>query len=75
MIDVSKIDWDAFKADLQIARQNEHLWALGSSGDSAEIHMDNENRILDEIISIENGDYESVISNYEEEVFNDYIIR
>lgn len=73
MIDVSKVNWQAFKKDLQIAKRNEHLWALGSFDGTEQIHLDNENMLEEEIISIECGDYESVVSHYDESVFNDYI--
>lgn len=74
MIDVSKVNWQSFKSDLLIAKKNEHIMALGSFDGTEEIHLSNENRIEDEIISIDNGEYENVISHYDEEVFNDYMI-
>ena len=32
MIDVSKVNWQAFKEDLQLLKKNEHLWAYASFG-------------------------------------------
>lgn len=45
MIDVSKVNWQAFKSDLLIAKKNEHIMALGSFDGTEEIHLSNENRI------------------------------
>lgn len=75
MVNVKDIDWQAFKRDLKIAKSNEHIWALGSDGDAAEMHLSNENRIEDEIIAIENNDYEIVLSHYDESIFEDYMIN
>ena len=75
MVNVKDIDWQAFKHDLQLAKSNEHIWAIGSDGDGAEMHLSNENRIEDEIIAIENNDYEIVLSHYDESVFEEYIIN
>ena len=74
MIQSNKINWKAFKEDLQLLKKNEHLWAYASFGSREKKHLEKEKRIKDEIASIDKGDYESVISHYSEETFKNYMI-
>ena len=74
MIQPNRINWNAFKADLQLLKKNEHLWAYASFGSREKKHLEKEKRIKDDISSIDKGDYKSVISHYSEETFKNYIL-
>ena len=67
MLQSDKINRDAFKYDLHLAKCNEKKL-------NTKIHHSIANRIDNEIMKIEFGEYDEVMSHYDEEVFNDYII-
>lgn len=68
-----KIDWDAFKKGLKTSIRNEKLWAMGSTGEDFDMHMENIERMQKEIKDIEAGDYEAVLSSYDKSVFEDFL--
>lgn len=68
MIDVTKVDWEAFKKGLQSIKKTVPRWATEKNIKSIE-------KSIDEVItSIDNRDYKYVMSLYNEEVFKHYII-
>lgn len=68
MIDTSKIDWQAFKKGLLSMKKTVPRWASEGNIKSIEKSID------EEITSIDNRDYEFVMSHYNEEVFKNYMI-
>ena len=68
-----RIDWDAFKEGLKAAIRNEKLWAMGATGEDFDMHMENIERMQEEIKDIEAGDYEAVLSSYDKSAFEDFL--
>lgn len=69
----NKIDWAAFKRDLEASIANEKVWALGSTGEVYEMHLENIERMEKQIKDIENEEYDSIFEWYDEFVFDEYI--
>lgn len=72
-MNVEKINWEAFKKDLEASIANEKIWAMGSLDDEFEMHRTNIERMEEQIKDIENGDYDSILRAYDESVFNEFV--
>ena len=68
-----RIDWDTFKEGLKAAIRNEKLWVMGATGEDFDMHMENIERMQEEIKDIEAGDYEAVLSSYDKSAFEDFL--
>lgn len=73
-MNVERIDWEAFKKDLEASLANEKIWAMGSTDDEYDMHMENIERMEEQIESIENEDYDSVLEAYAESVFGEFMV-
>lgn len=69
-ITADMVDWNVYKENLEIAIANEQLWGLGGS-DFAE---DNIAKFEEELMLIENKDYDTLLSMYDKDVWADYLI-
>lgn len=69
-----RIDWEEFKKDLEVSIANEKIWAMGSTGEECEMHLDNIERMKEQIEDIENGDYDSILHYYDEAVLEEYMM-
>lgn len=68
------INWKSFKQHLECSIRNEHIWAIGSNGEEYNMHLDNIERMKEQIKDIENGDYRFILDYYDESVFDEFLM-
>lgn len=63
------IDWKAYREYLQLSISNERLWAMGcdSQGEPSNCHVENIERMEDELKAIGNLDYQEIIEAHDDD--------
>jgi len=69
---IEKIDWDAYRKNLENSIENEKIWSLGATGDENP-HEENIENLQDELEYIVDGQYEAIVGEKFKVMGNDAV--